>query len=67
MAMSEAQKAAKREYERQYREKNREKLREYQAKWRAENPDKIKKNKEAYWERKAQQLAEKQGKEENNG
>lgn len=37
----------------------------YMRKWRAENKDKVKAHQQKYWERKAAELAEKEG--ENNG
>ena len=44
---------ARRKYDAEYRAKNREKLNSYARNWRKENPDKVKANKEAYWDRKA--------------
>lgn len=37
--------------------------RAYMRKWRAENKDKVKAHQQKYWERKAAELAEKEGQE----
>lgn len=55
--MTEAAKAAKREYDRKYRAANREKYAEYQRKWRQANPEKVKEANRKYWERKAAEAA----------
>lgn len=48
----EAQKA-RRNYKRQYRSRNRDKINAQQREWRANNPDKVRKYNEKYWEKKA--------------
>jgi len=55
--MTDAAKAAKREYNRKYRAANREKLAAYQKKWSRENPEKVKEYSRKYWERKAAEAA----------
>ena len=55
--MTDAAKAAKREYNRKYRAANREKLAAYQKKWSRENPEKVKEYSRRYWERKAAEAA----------
>ena len=55
--MTEAAKAAKREYDRKYRAANKEKFAEYQRKWRQANPEKVKEANRKYWERKAAEAA----------
>ena len=47
---------ARRKYDAEYRAKNREKINSYARNWRKVNPDKVKANKEAYWDRKAEVL-----------
>lgn len=47
---------ARRKYDAEYRAKNREKLNSYARQWRKDNPDKVKANKEAYWDGKAEEL-----------
>lgn len=37
--------------------------RQYQKEWRKKNPDKVKKNQENYWKRKAEKLIAEQNKE----
>lgn len=69
----EAAKAARREYDREYRkknpekvkerqkrwrEKNREKVRKQQNEWRRNNPDKVRKINERYWIKKGRQAIE---------
>ena len=55
---------ARRKYDAEYRAKNREKLNSYARNWRKENPEKAKANKQAYWDRKAEELQKET--EENN-
>lgn len=55
--MTEAAKAAKREYQRQYRAANRAKMAAYQRKWSRENPEKVREYTARYWEKKAAETA----------
>ena len=48
--------AARREYDRKYREEHREKLKEYKRSWNAANKDKVNASKERYWEKKYQEM-----------
>ena len=56
--MTEAAKAAKREYAKAYREKNRERINEQRKEWNKKNPGKRKAYNERYWEKKAGVLNE---------
>lgn len=56
--MTEAAKAAKREYQRKYRAANREKLAAYQRKWSQENPEKVREYTARYWAKKAAAVAD---------
>lgn len=49
--MTEAAKAARREYQRAWREKNRDHVRQYDKMWRESNPDKTKRYRDNHWER----------------
>lgn len=63
--MTEAAKAARREYHRRRREnmteEQREALRAYHSKWQHDNPDKVRAATARYWERKAAEQAAEQG------
>lgn len=56
--MTEAAKAAKREYQRQYRAANRAKMAAYQRKWSRENPEKVREYTARYWAKKAAAVAD---------
>lgn len=56
--MTEAAKAAKREYQRKYRAANREKLAAYQRKWSQDNPEKVREYTARYWAKKAAAVAD---------
>lgn len=60
MSLSEEAKAARREYQRRWREKNKERIAKTYKEWRSkpENKQKIKEYQKRYWERKAQELNE---------
>jgi len=57
MAMSEAAKSARYEYQKQWRRNNREKVNAYQRQWKKDNPDKVKQYNDSYWEKKAAEAA----------
>lgn len=46
---------AKREYHRGYYARNKERIQEKNRKWRAENPDKVRKSNQEYWLKQAGQ------------
>lgn len=48
--------AARREYDRKYREEHREKLKEYKRSWNAANKDKVNASKERYYEKMYQKM-----------
>ena len=48
--------AARREYDRKYREEHREKLKEYKKTWNAANKDKVNASKERYYEKMYQKM-----------
>lgn len=56
--MTEAAKAAKREYAKAYREKNRDRINEQRKEWNRKNPGKRKEYIERYWEKRAGVLNE---------
>jgi len=56
MSMSETAKAAKREYQRQWREQNREHYNQYQREYRKKNQEVHRNSQNTYWERKAQEM-----------
>lgn len=51
--MTEEAKEARRQYYAEYRRKNREKIKAAAARWRADNPDKVKAYVDKYWNKKA--------------
>ena len=53
--LSQAAKAARLEYMREYRKRTREHRREYMKRWNAEHPNAQKEYQRRYWERKAAQ------------
>ena len=53
MALSEAARKKRAEYQREYKAKHRDKINEYQREYRKAHPDKEKQWRESYWERKA--------------
>jgi hypothetical protein len=56
MALSEAAKAARREYQQKWRGENKDKISEYHKQWREQNPDKMQRYNETYWEKKAERF-----------
>lgn len=56
--LSQAAKAARLEYMREYRKQNRERIREYSKRWNAEHPSAQKEYQRRYWERRAKAAQE---------
>ena len=69
--MTEAARAARNAYKREYRTKNREKINAYRREWSQKNPEKVRRYELDFWERKAQKasanLSEPTSKEEHFG
>ena len=53
MALSKGARLARNKYMAEYKARNREKANAYYRKWRQDNPDKVRKYNQDYWERKA--------------
>lgn len=53
--MTDAAKAARRDYLREYKRKNAAKINAYNRKWRKDNPEKVKEYNLKYWSKKAQE------------
>lgn len=54
--MTDAAKAAKAAYMKEWRQKNADAVREYNKQWRNENPDKVAEYQQRYWEKKAEAM-----------
>lgn len=55
--MTDAAKAARRAYQKQWRQEHREQINAYSRQWRRDHPDKVKEQIERHWEKVAQETA----------
>ena len=57
MPMTDKAKAARREYQREYKRRNAERINAYNRAWRKANPEKARQYNQNYWTKKAEQTS----------